>query len=831
MTARLLSLHGHDHQIAPGVFGWLEAPASGIAVADCLMVSGWVFASGTRVVSLRATGCGADRPVRHGVRRADVLRAYPGEPTALASGFSAYLELDGCAVTAAPLQIWATLADGRSVRLFTRDLSAAPASRLRLLLSPHSWLGALRGMLARPIELARSTGSAGAADALSRTSLVTFLASGARLPLVRSASPLVSVIVVVWNRADLTLACLRALTAQSDVATEVIVVDNASTDETHELMTRVSGATVVGNDVNLGFTRAANLGAARARGEFLLFLNNDAELMPGALAQLVETARRSPRIGAVGGKLVYPDGRLQEAGAIVWSDGSCDAYGRGGDPAAPEHDFERAVDFCSGALLLTRRAIFERLAGFDERYRPAYYEDADYGVRLWQRGYSVVYQPRAVAIHREFGSATSSGAAIEMQRERRSIFVAQHADWLSQQCARDEGTMAARSHPHRQPSVIWVDDAAPAARLGAGFPRAAAMIRALADLGYLVTVYATGERGALTAGPSAIEIVGGGPAGLPAFFRSRAGRASMVIVSRPHNMQYVKAAVGSDLSALGAPCLYDAEAVYALREVGRRRLGAEPMADPEALATIDAELRLTRGCAAVLVVSERERRMFAGAGCVNTFVAAHAVEPRPTPSPFERRQTILLVGAFGADSPNEDAVSCFCRDTLPLLRAAGCHAPVVVAGAQTPDHVRPLGDASVSWHTDVGDLAPLYDAARVFVAPTRYGAGIPLKILEAAAFGVPVVGTRLVAGQLGWTSESEMLAFDDPEECAQSIARLFAEPDLWHRLRDTALARVSQDYSAGRLRAAVQEALAAATAVRTRTGPASDQETGRGGTG
>ena len=357
MTARRLSRQGHDHQIAPGVFGWLEAPDSTIAVADCVLVCGWVFASGTRVVSLRATGAGPDRPLSHGLRRDDVLQAYPEEPSARESGFFAYLELGDQPLKAAALQIWATLADGRSIELFTCDLLPATSqgsvirrairqviARPRLLLSSRAWIGALRLILARPGGAPSSARATAHSDALSRTSLAAFLASGARLSLSAPAAPVVSVIVVVWNRADLTLGCLRALTAQSEVDAEVIVVDNGSTDDTREMLARLSGVLIVRNDTNLGFTLAANIGARRACGEFLLFLNNDAELIPGALAQLLETARRSSSIGAVGGKLVFPDGRLQEAGAIIWSDGSCDAYGRGDAPGAPEYNFERAVD-------------------------------------------------------------------------------------------------------------------------------------------------------------------------------------------------------------------------------------------------------------------------------------------------------------------------------------------------------------------------------------------------------------------------------------------------------------------------------------------------------
>src|SRR5262249_16982205 len=189
----------------------------------------------------------------------------------------------------------------------------------------------------------------------SRAALRGFLASGSRLTLPAPSAPHVSVIVVVWNRADLTLGCLRALAADRAANFDVVVVDNASSDETAPLIARVDGVRVVRNEENIGFTAAANIGARAAKGRFLLFLNNDAEILPGAIAALQETVGRTPSIGAAGGKLVFPDGRLQEAGGIVWSGGSCEAYGRGGDPAPAEVKFGRPVGFWWAAKLTTAR--------------------------------------------------------------------------------------------------------------------------------------------------------------------------------------------------------------------------------------------------------------------------------------------------------------------------------------------------------------------------------------------------------------------------------------------------------------------------------------------
>jgi len=340
-------------------------------------------------------------------------------------------------------------------------------------------------------------------------------------------------------------------------------------------------------------------------------------------------------------------------------------------------------------------------------------------------------------------------------------------------------------------------------------PRAAALVSALAELGYLVTLYATADVvQPLTRGRDvpAVEVVPGGPAGLRTFFRSR--RHDLVIVSRPHNMQFVKAAVGSDLSALGVPCVYDAEAIYALREIGRRRLIGQPMSEANSQAMVDGEAALTRGCAAVLAVSDTERMLLATGAAPPVFVLRHAVRPEPTTAAFEHRRSILFVGAFGPESPNEDAIRYFLEDVLPEVRGAcGCAAPIVVAGARIPATLSSRADGTVSWRSDVDDLMPLYEDARVFVAPTRYAAGISLKVIAAAACGVPIVSTTLVADQLGWASGTELLTADSPAEFARAIASLFTDPALWQRLREAALRRVSSDYSQAAFRTALRRVL------------------------
>ncbi len=707
-----------SHAVAPGIVGWLEIPAARDPAAKRLIVCGWAFATGRPIVEMWADAGGRRHPLAHRLRRDDVAEAYRNEPQARHSGFTGYLQLGDDAEGRVDLVISAALDDGRTVRLFRRRLRA-PSRLVRL---RRAVSAALQSVAKQRAERTRARAAARDAVEAPRRALAAFLTSGARLTFPGIPNPGVSAIVVTWNRAELVLRCLQALAAQQDVALELIVVDNASTDDTAALLDRLDGAHIVRHGENLGFTVAANAGARAATGEYLLFVNSDAEPTPGAIRHLLDTARRpgtaSP--GAVGGKLVFPDGRLQEAGGIIWADGSCDAYGRGDNPASPEYCFERPVDFCSAALLLTPRATFEELGGFDERYRPAYYEDADYCVRLWSTGRPVVYQPRATAVHHEFGSAASRGDGIRMQIERRPIFVARHASWLEGQRVRSAGVLSARSHPHGRPSVLVVDDRAPDPRIGAGFPRAAALVRTLEDLGYEVTIYATSPQAprAPAAPLARIEIVAGDPTGLAGFLSSRLSadrQGPLVVVSRPHNMRYLQSAIGGDPSRLPVPCIYDAEAIFAERDIGERRLAGDPMTEIEARQLIEQELALARGASAVLAVSESDRDRFVAAGLPHVCIVGHGVDAAPTGAARPARPAVLFLGAFGPGSPNLDALRFFCGDIVPELAGGPArNARVVVAGAGLPEAVRSLRAPHVSWLPDVDDLdAPLRGGTRL----------------------------------------------------------------------------------------------------------------------
>lgn len=265
-----------------------------------------------------------------------------------------------------------------------------------------------------------------------RDQLAAFLASRARLSLAPSDAPEISVVIVVWNQAHFLLECLRALLADLPrPAMEVVLVDNASGAETQALFDRLDGVVLLRNATNVGFLLGCNQGAESARARTILLLNSDAFVRPGALRAALGRLDSASDVGAVGGRLIHAGGRLQEAGCDVLRDGTTRGRGRGLAAEAPAVMRASDVDYCSGAFLLIRTALWRELGGFDQIYAPGYYEEADFCLRLKAAGFRVVFEPAVAVDHIELGSEAKSGDAARLSERNQAIFAARHAEALA----------------------------------------------------------------------------------------------------------------------------------------------------------------------------------------------------------------------------------------------------------------------------------------------------------------------------------------------------------------------------------------------------------------
>lgn len=632
-----------------------------------------------------------------------------------------------------------------------------------------------------------------------RTELASFLRCGGVLDFSRTESALVSVIVPVFNRAELTLACLRSLAAAQRRDLQVVVVDNHSTDETKALLARIRGATIIENDTNRHYLEACNQGAARAEGRHLLFLNNDATVLPETISAALAAFDR-PAVAAVGARVIRPDGTLQEAGSIVWNDASTMGYGVGEDPGRWEYLYRRDVDYCSGVFLLTTRNVFEELGGFDAVYRPAYYEDADYCLRLKERGYRVIYEPGAIVFHAEHSSSDLVNART-MQLRNRGAFLQRHRQYIERRPAYSPDALAACVSGPSGSRILLLEDQIPAACKGSGFPRTAAMVRALHQLGAQITFLPALPMGETFSDvyqvlPPEVEVAPGwGRERLADFLAARRGCYDYLLVCRPHNMSCVDSIRRSSPELLeGVKVVFDAEALSALREIRDHEVkDGMVFTQQEIDFVLQPELELTRSADIVLSASEMEADVLRKAGCPRIEVISHAIAADPTPNDFAARSGMLSVGPiYDGTTPNADGTAWFVANVLPWLAGMlGESVQFRHAGYVNYSELQQRCGPSFELLGPVDDLSPLYNSARLFVAPTRFSAGIPLKVIEAAAHGLPVVATAALVRQLGWEAGREILVADSEREFAAQCAALYSSKVLWNTIRENALKRVA----------------------------------------
>ena len=231
-----------------------------------------------------------------------------------------------------------------------------------------------------------------------------------------AAAPKVSIVILNWNNALFTRACLDSIWRHTaGVKYEIVLVDNGSRpDDFWQLVSKPGKFRILRSQDNRFFSEGNNLGAEAARGEFLVFLNNDVTVSPNWLNALLQMFEQHPDCGAAGPKFVYPDGRLQEAGALVSPDGTVEQRGKFLDPQDPRFQDACVVDYCSAAALLMRKEIFERALGFEYKWEPAYYEDSDLCLKLTLLDLKVWYCPSSVVVHHEGTTSHSSRKELDL---------------------------------------------------------------------------------------------------------------------------------------------------------------------------------------------------------------------------------------------------------------------------------------------------------------------------------------------------------------------------------------------------------------------------------
>jgi GT2 family glycosyltransferase/SAM-dependent methyltransferase len=621
------------------------------------------------------------------------------------------------------------------------------------------------------------------------------------ITLATSTAPTLSILIPVHGKWEYTRSCLLAL-AEHPIATpyEVVIVDDASPDETRARLAEVRGIRTVLLDQNVGFLGACNSAFPECRGEFVLLLNNDAEVRPGAVDALVETARE-PQVGAVGARLVYPDGTLQEAGGIIFSDGNGWNFGRNADAEDWRYNYRRSVDYCSGAALLVRTDLLRELGGFDTRFTPAYYEDTDLCFAIRAKGFDVVYDPRATVVHHEGVShgVELSGGTKAFQEINRLKFVEKWRDKsLASQPPNDEGRSVPRSvWRHKRGLVVIIDHYVPRPDEDSGSKRQVALIKRLIAMNYgIIFVPANRFRSepyCTQLQAMGVEVIYG-HVDVGARLVELSADIKLAIVARPDVGWGFLPILRALLPQLRIA--YDTVDLHYLREQRHAELTGDPGLHRRAEVTKQSEFGLIRSSDLTLVVSAFERDVLQREipeAQVEVLSNVHQTEV-DFASP-EGRADLMFVGSF-THTPNEDAVLWFVESVLPLIRERRPDVRFNVVGHGRSERVTALQGGGVKLLGWVPDLVPIYARARVVVAPLRYGAGVKGKIGESLAHGVPVVTTPVGAEGMGLVDGKTARIAVEPREFADAVLDLLEDDQQWSELSAAGLSHIDEMFGA-----------------------------------
>jgi GT2 family glycosyltransferase/ubiquinone/menaquinone biosynthesis C-methylase UbiE/glycosyltransferase involved in cell wall biosynthesis len=615
-----------------------------------------------------------------------------------------------------------------------------------------------------------------------------------RIELRTSPAPVVSVIVPIYGKSNYTLRCLASIAAHPPaLAFEIIVIDDCSPDDSANILRGIEGIQLISNQQNQGFIRSCNIGAKAANGQYLCFLNNDTEVTPDWLDELFRTFRDFPGTGLVGSKLVYPDGSLQEAGGIIWKDGSAWNFGRNQDQLLPMYNYAREVDYCSGASIMLAKSLFDELGGFDEHYLPAYCEDSDLALKIRDRGYRVIYQPLSVVVHYEgitSGTDTGQGAKayqvanLQKQFQRWQKRLENHqANGVDVDDAKDR--MAKRR-------VLVLDHCTPTPDQDAGSIITFNFLLLLREMDFQVTFIAENNFLYMPDYTRALQ-----RAGIEVLYTPYCSsvqqhvmevgaRYDLVLMFRPmvilRHMDTVRRWCPQ------AKVLFHTVDLHYLRMSREASLLGDASKQEASEQMKKVEFDSIRGADASIVVSMTEQEILhRELPDQKIHVFPLIMEVNGTSKTFDDRCDIVFVGGY-QHMPNVDAVIYFVTEIMPILRERLPGVRFYAVGSNVPAEIEALAGEDVIITGFVEDLAPLLDRMRVSVAPLRFGAGIKGKIGTSMAAGLPAVATPLAAEGMSLTPGQNILVADGAQAFAEAVVQLYQNEPLWKQISDSGIA-------------------------------------------
>jgi GT2 family glycosyltransferase/glycosyltransferase involved in cell wall biosynthesis len=615
------------------------------------------------------------------------------------------------------------------------------------------------------------------------------------------AEPVASIIVPAYNQFELTYDCIRSIldTGAAQIA-EVILADDTSNDAIVMAGALIANLRISRNRENLGFLRNCNHAARMARGRILVYLNNDTIVKPGWLQALLRTFDDFPRAGVVGSRLIYPDGAQQEAGGIIWADGSAWNFGLNRDGKAPEFNYVRQVDYVSGASLAIRRELFDAFGGFDEHYLPAYCEDSDLCLKTTKAGWKVLYQPFSEVIHFEgksHGTDIKAGIKAHQVTNSAKLFARWKAD-IAGNGANAEKPLINKDRGWIGRALV-IDMLTPTPDRDAGSVATFEQMLILRDLGYKISFipednFADVGEPTRRLQAAGIECVYGPYICSVQEWLEKFGKTvDIVHVYRPN----VLSRHINDIRryAPQARLIYSNADMHHIRMLRQAEIAGNDALRREAEVVRKVELDLHRRADCSIVVSDFEVELLAEAAPEARVRLLRWITEVAERSPeWEGRDAIAFLGGY-QHSPNVDAVDYFVTEIWPSVAAAVPEARFLICGSSMPDRFKEYAGPNVEVVGYVPDLAALFRRCIATVAPLRYGAGLKGKVATSLSYGVPAIGTSIAIEGMGLGMNDGMIVAETADDYARSIRSLYRNPRSWANLSQAGIAAVDRLYS------------------------------------
>ena len=491
---------------------------------------------------------------------------------------------------------------------------------------------------------------------------------------------------------------------------------------------------------------------------------------------------------------MYPNGCLQEAGGILWKDGSAWNYGHMKNPTDPEYCYVKEADYISGAAIMIRASLWNELGGFDESFAPAYYEDTDLAFEVRKKGYKVFLQPASVVVHFEgISNGTDTSAGLKnYQVVNQKKFYEKWKDVLeTENFENGTNVYLAKDRGQTRKQILVVDHYVPNFDKDAGGRCTYMYMKAFLKLGMKVTFigdnFAKPEPYTTILNQLGIEVLYGNYYCMhwKEWLKENLKYFDFVYLQRPHiSIKYMDLVKEYGRGKI----FYFAHDLHHVRMYRDYLVSGneDALKESEYWKKIEIELFEKTDVGHVVGSYEQEimQKAFPDKPIRNIPLYIYDDEPEQIEKDFSKRKDILFVGGF-KHAPNIDAVLWFAKEIFPQLLKKYPELVWHIVGSSAPEEVKALASDHIVLEGFVTDeeLGELYRKCRLVVVPLRYGAGVKGKIVESAYYQIPVV-TTAIGGEGLDAGVGSFVMEDDADKMAQLIERLYTDYDELRKMSD-----------------------------------------------